>query len=139
MVKPPDLNQFTGMVVKIHREIKARRQSTISRWSWLETVMGASASLAASFLIAVNTTNERTYMAAQLTAAILMLLLTWFSIHKLMRTYKGSLRAIYAIVAVIAFLSWSGNVLTLGVVPWLIGSAVVVGVLVWEKSNADKK
>jgi len=41
VVKPPDLNQFTGMVVKIHREIKARRQSTISRWSWLETVMGA--------------------------------------------------------------------------------------------------
>ncbi|HRF28263.1 MAG TPA: hypothetical protein PL051_01300 [Candidatus Saccharibacteria bacterium] len=56
-----------------------------------------------------------------------------------MRTNKGSLRAIYAIVAVIAFLSWSGNVLALGVVPWLIGSAVVVGVLVWEKSNADKK
>ncbi len=78
-------------------------------------------------------------MAAQLTAAILMLLLTWFSIHNLMRTNKGSLRAIYAIVAVIAFLSWSGNVLALGVVPWLIGSAVVVGVLVWEKSNADKK
>lgn len=78
-------------------------------------------------------------MAAQLTAAILMLLLTWFSTHKFVRTTKGSWRTIYAIVAVVAFLSWSGNVLVLGIVPWLIGSAAVVGILVWEKSNADKK
>lgn len=78
-------------------------------------------------------------MAAQLTAAVLMLLLTWFSIHKLMTTNKGSLKAIYAIVAVVAFLSWSGNVLVLGVVPWLIGSVVVAGILAWEKSNVDKK
>jgi hypothetical protein len=38
---PRDLNRFGGMVVKIHREIKARRQSTISRWSVLETVSGS--------------------------------------------------------------------------------------------------
>ncbi|HCH34911.1 MAG: hypothetical protein UY35_C0002G0021 [Candidatus Saccharibacteria bacterium GW2011_GWC2_48_9] len=36
---------------KNHREINARRQSTISRWSVLETVSGASASLAASFFV----------------------------------------------------------------------------------------
>lgn len=52
---PLDLNRFIGMVVKIHREIKARRQSTISRWSRLETVVGASASLAASFLVCCST------------------------------------------------------------------------------------
>lgn len=78
-------------------------------------------------------------MAAQLTAAILMLLLTWFSIHQLIKTKKGSLKVIYAIVAVIAFLSWSGNVLALGIVPWLVGSALVFGALVLEKSNVAKK
>lgn len=78
-------------------------------------------------------------MAAQLTAAILMLLLTWFSTHKFTRTTKGLWKTIYAIVAVVAFLSWSGNVLVLGIAPWLIGSAALVGVLVLEKNNADKK
>ena len=57
-----------------------------------------------------------------------------------MKSRKGSARFIYGLLALIAFLSWSGNVLvTLGPVPWLAGSIVVTMVLVSEVRHATKK
>lgn len=79
-------------------------------------------------------------MAAQITAAILMLLFTWFSVHKCMKSRKGSTRLIYGFLALIAFLSWSGNALVvLGLVPWLTGSIVVAIVLVSEGRHANNQ
>lgn len=98
--------------------------------------------LVAGFLITAEyTIKGRTkYMAAQITAALLMLILAWFSIHQLMRVRKSYLKIIWTIVGSIAFLSWSGNALTsMGAVLWVVCSVLAISVLVLEKNNASKK
>jgi hypothetical protein len=71
------------MVDKIHREIKARRQSTISRWSILETVLGASASLAASFFdcrhnLQRSGMKEKITNALKVIVPVVIILIAWF-------------------------------------------------------------
>lgn len=79
-------------------------------------------------------------MAAQITAAVLMLLLTWFAGHRLIRTDKVWVKVVFGIVAIVAFLSWSGNALGgLGIVPWGIGSVILIIAIGWEASHARKK
>jgi hypothetical protein len=80
------------------------------------------------------------HMAAQLTAAVLMLILTWFSIHQLIGIKKTNLKAFWVIVGFIAFVSWSGNILTtMDALSWLCGSILIVVALVMEKRYAVKK
>lgn len=71
------------MVVKIHREIKARRQSTISRWSILETVLGTSVSLAASFFdcrhnLQRSGMKEKLVNASKVVIPVVIILIAWF-------------------------------------------------------------
>ena len=79
-------------------------------------------------------------MAAQITAALVTLLITWLSIHKIRRTKRTIAIILWSLVGILCFLSWTGNAWpTIGVAGWLIGTVVIVAIEFGVKRDAVKK